>query len=273
MQFRSQEEILYKCRLLEGWAQLLVARGFSDAFPSRSFDRVWHHVYRSYTLLCNFFLQTDLISPDRDAKGQYYYLKETNQGPRSSEPFKSTFKLHRFLVIRYIIIISFNVCEEIIRHFLFILSLLVMTSTIRTVAMFLSVVGRNRTLYIRHVIYIRSKYLMPNSNISLVIALKSKAKENFHMVAILLFYILLGNCFNKMCIFFEDLLPYIFPRLPNSVALLTLDFAHADIIFIQIFVKISQRVKPLNGGTHRHIRRKYGGLISLLSFFEGREVG
>jgi hypothetical protein len=62
-------------------------------------------------------------------------------------------------------------------------------------------------------------------------------------------------------------------KIQNLVALLMLDFAHTDIVFIQIFMKISQRVKPLNEGIHRHIRRKYGDLFGLLSLFEEREVG
>jgi hypothetical protein len=58
-----------------------------------------------------------------------------------------------------------------------------------------------------YVYYLRIKYLLPSSNISLVIAVKLQASENA-LSAAMLFNILQTNCFNKSCIFF-DLLPYV----------------------------------------------------------------
>jgi hypothetical protein len=53
----------------------------------------------------------------------------------------------------------------------------------------------------------RTKFQIINSNGSLIIAIKMKAKYRFHEATIFLFYIL-KNYLKKSCLFLEDLLPH-----------------------------------------------------------------
>jgi hypothetical protein len=54
MQFHSQDEILYRYRLLEGWAQLVAARGFSDAVPP--------HLLIVFVIICKDLILCFVIS-------------------------------------------------------------------------------------------------------------------------------------------------------------------------------------------------------------------
>lgn len=55
-------------------------------------------------------------------------------------------------------------------------------------------------------IHLTPKYFMPSSRSSLAIIIKLKVKENFHIAAMLFFYILQKNCLNNSYIFCKDLL-------------------------------------------------------------------
>jgi len=56
--------------------------------------------------------------------------------------------------------------------------------------------------------YLHTKYRLPFSNGSLVIAIKPQANYRFRAAAILLFYSLRNTSFNKSCTFFVYLLLY-----------------------------------------------------------------